>query len=423
MSFWSSKKRTIRNKCLTLYGASLHEVLLRRYVRKISQKRPVKVVFFATNVSMWRYQWVYEHMKNDSRFTVDIVLSPSIQYARAQQEDDLRQMREFFAKQGVDFVDWKLEQGEDAVDIRKTIDPDILFYAQQYDGILTPKHEYRNFLDRLLCLVPYGIGPSFTYWFYDTPFHNLAWRLYYPSPIEMEDARLLAFNKARNARMSGYSIYDDYRAPLTEDPWKQSDGERKRIIWAPHFTLPTSVAHYHRANFLWMADVMVQLARKYEDRFQFAFKPHPKLLTELYKNRDWGKEKTDAYYKLWQTMPNTQLETGAFAPLFKTSDALIHDSNSFSVEYMFVNKPALYITQDMEALRDSVPKLGKHAFDAHYVAADEKEIENFLLDVVAGGNDPLEPVRRNFYDQFLKPPHNEGVGEYIYHDICNSLFS
>ena len=206
MSFWSSKKRTIRNKCLTLYGASLHEVLLRRYVRKISQKRPVKVVFFATNVSMWRYQWVYEHMKNDSRFKVDIVLSPSIQYARAQQENDLRQMREFFAKQGVDFVDWKLEQGEDAVDIRKTIDPDILFYAQQYDGILTPKHEYRNFLDRLLCLVPYGIGPSFTYWFYDTPFHNLAWRLYYPSPIEMEDARLLAFNKARNARMSGYSI-------------------------------------------------------------------------------------------------------------------------------------------------------------------------------------------------------------------------
>ena len=423
MSFWSSKTRAIRNKCLTLYGASLHEVLLRRYVRKISQKRPVKVVFFATNVSMWRYQWVYEHMKNDSRFKVDIVLSPSIHYARAQQENDLRQMREFFASQGVDFVDWKLEQGEDAVDIKTTIDPDILFYAQQYDGNLTPKHEYCNFLDKLLCLVPYGIGPSFTHWFYDTPFHNLAWRLYYPSPIEMEDARLLAFNKARNARMSGYSIYDDYRAPLTEDPWKPLDGARKRIIWAPHFTLPTSVAHYHRANFLWMADVMVQLARKYEDRFQFAFKPHPKLLTELYKNRDWGKEKTDAYYKLWQTMPNTQLETGAFAPLFKTSDALIHDSNSFSVEYMFVNKPALYITQDMETLRDSVPKLGKHAFDAHYVAADEKEIENFLLDVVAGGNDPLEPVRRNFYDQFLKPPHNEGVGEYIYHDICNSLFS
>ena len=65
---------------------------------------------------------------------------------------------------------------------------------------------------------------------------------------------------------------------------------------------------------------MVELAKKYQDSIQFAFKPHPVLKFRLI--NIWGEQKTEEYYKLWETMPNTQLETGDYIDLFLTSDAL-----------------------------------------------------------------------------------------------------
>ena len=168
---------------------------------------------------------------------------------------------------------------------------------------------------------------------------------------------------------------------------------------------------------------MIELARKYEDSLQFVFKPHPKLLTELYAHPDWGKQRTDDYYHLWQTMPNTQLMTGEFINLFKSSDAMIHDCGSFMVEYLFVDKPVLYVNQHPDMLRESLPQLGKLAIDAHYMASDLEQINTFVNQVVLGGNDTKQQARKLFYDRYLLPSHNEGVGEFIYHDICNSLFS
>jgi DivIVA domain-containing protein len=63
-----------------------------------------------------------------------------------------------------------------------------------------------------------------------------------------------------------------------------------------------------------------EFAEKYADRIQWAFKPHPLLRDTLYQHPDWGKERTDAYYGRWESMPNTQLETGAYVELFKQSD-------------------------------------------------------------------------------------------------------
>ena len=176
-----------------------------------------------------------------------------------------------------------------------------------------------------------------------------------------------------------------------------------------------------RSNFLWMAQLMVDIAQTYSDRIQIAFKPHPSLMTQLYSHPDWGKERTDQYYELWQQMPNTQLETGQYADLFMTSDAMIHDSGSFAVEYHYSQNPVMFMSKDMDDTLSTQSDFGKQAYAMHYIGADEQDIRHFIDDVVLGGNDPMRPQRERFFKEYLLPPGGKSVAQNVIDDIVKSL--
>ncbi|MBQ0069648.1 MAG: CDP-glycerol glycerophosphotransferase family protein, partial [Bacteroidales bacterium] len=176
-----------------------------------------------------------------------------------------------------------------------------------------------------------------------------------------------------------------------------------------------------RSNFLWMAETMLELASKYQDKIQLAFKPHPRLLTELYKHPDWGKEKTDAYYAQWESRPNTQLETGGFIDLFMTSDAMIHDSGSFAVEYHYSRKPVMFVSRDLNSILDTQSEFGKLAYDMHYIGKTTDDIDSFVTHVVMEGNDSLKEKRDKFYNDYLLPPNGKTVAENTIEDLLKSL--
>ena len=166
---------------------------------------------------------------------------------------------------------------------------------------------------------------------------------------------------------------------------------------------------------------MLDIAEKNKDRLQIAFKPHPRLKSELYLHPDWGKEKTDRYYQRWESMENTQLETGDFIDLFKTSDAMIHDSGSFTIEYLFVNKPVAFVTADFEALKSEHNDIGRACLDQHYVVHNEKEVFDFINQVVLENQDPMKKQRTEFFQTALKPNVNGNTSEFIVSDIKKSL--
>ena len=170
-----------------------------------------------------------------------------------------------------------------------------------------------------------------------------------------------------------------------------------------------------------MADLMVTLAKEYEGRIQMAFKPHPALLTQLYQHPEWGQKRTDEYYELWRTMPNTQLEAGEFVDLFMTSDAMIHDSGSFAVEYHYSRKPVMFVSKNMKPILDTQSTFGLKAYDLHYIGKDEAGIRRFIDEVVLGGNDPLLPEREQFFRDYLLPPGGKSVAQNILDDILDSL--
>ena len=212
-----------------------------RYVAKLREKDHVDVVFLPMNVAMWKYQHLYELLKSDKRFHVYIFLTPSVDFTKSQRIADVQAMRAYFDERKMEYVDYELENDKPMVDIRSIVDPDILFYTQPYYFVVDECRRYSHFLDKLLCYVPYAFHPRRVAVFYKWPLHRLAWKLYYPTEVNLAYAKALGKNGARNVVVSGYPGADDYLLPAKKDVWKVPHRSRKRIIWAPHFTVAVPI--------------------------------------------------------------------------------------------------------------------------------------------------------------------------------------
>ena len=390
----------------------------KRNEERIRKKDSITVVFFASNVSMWHYQGLYEEMLKYPRFKPYIVLSPLNAYAPEQKIWCVEELRNYFRNKSVNYIDYdtKMMKG---FDVKRCIKPDLLFYPQPYYTVMCREHRYYRFRDSLLCYYPYFFHLDLKDFEYNEDFHNRAWRLFYESELQKRDAAIVAAIGDYNVRVVGYPNADEFlKAPI--DVWKPQNRRKKRIIWAPHFTIWDD-GWIQTTNFLWMADYMLNLAKLQKDVLQIAFKPHPRLLSELYKHPQWGKSKADAYYQQWKEMDNTQLEEGAFINLFMTSDAMIHDSSSFSVEYLYCGNPVMYISKDITPLVKNSSDFAKKVYDAHYIGKDKVDIETFIQDIVLGGKDYLKEKRNIIRDYYLMPPNGKSCAANTMDDLLISL--
>lgn len=386
--------------------------------RKVRRGEKIKLCFIAFTTSMWRYQRVSEMFKRDERFDVSIVLSPTVTFEKPDQIRDIEGLRRYFQSKKMDYVDWDFDKNRSALDLKEDINPDIIFYPQQYLVMYYPEHSYRRFIKKLLCLCPYGLAAEETSWTYNTEFHNLAWKLFYTNQSELAAARRLALNKGRNVVVTGYPNMTEYLTEGCNDVWKIKDKNIKRLIWAPHYSIDPEEDELYLSNFLRMADQMVAFAKQYQGKIQIAFKPHPKLRTKLYRHPDWGVEKTDAYYQLWANMPNTQLETGEFIDLFKSSDAMVHDCDSFQIEYLYLNKPVMFVNNGHE--QQNVTRLRDEAMKCLYIGRSIDDVQNFI-EMVLRGEDEMKDKRTAFFNQYLLPKNGTDVALNIYNDIISSL--
>ena len=388
---------------LLLLGKSFREKkALRRIQKKVRNGEQINVVFFAMSVAFWKYDDVFKLMQTDKKYNPCILLCLRPQDPLEIQQMHRDKMLAYFQEKGFPCIS-KIDE----------IDPDFLFYAQPYKNSVPEELRAYNFLDKLICYVPYAFFISNYRWAYDAQVHNLAWKLFYPSTLHLQNAKEIAFNKGKNVEVVGYPLADKFLSPAANDPWKIKDRHFKRIIWgAHHSVLDDDICN--PSTFLKNAKPMLELARKSKD-CQFAFKPHPHLKEHLYKHPDWGKVKTDAYFDAWNIAENTFRIDGDYVDLFKTSDALIHDCGSFTVEYLYVNKPIIYIGNQRE---DILCHFGKRAMEGNYTLKDTS-IENFIQNiVVANGmppaiNDIKEPIRRAILKNDLTPPNGKTFAQNI----------
>lgn len=387
-------------------------------VKQIQKKGKANILFIVSNLPMWRCQPLYNLLKCDKRFNPQIALLPFSNFDDEQKEKNLQQLHSFFDQQKTPYIDLSTFESP-AQYVREIIAPDIIFFPQHYEGIFEEEMNFTSFQDKLLCYTPYALLTFDQPWLYNLKFNNIGWKLYFPSSVDLDCAKREAFNKGRNVVIVGGTTDEQYLKKPDPKTWK-SAGNRKRIIWAPHFSI-SGEGYLHRASFLLLADAMLSFTEKYKDSVQFSFKPHPRLFIELKNNPEWGKKKAEEYFSEWSTRENTQLDTGSYTDLFLSSDAMIHDSGSFTAEYHYTGKPVLFFTQDKAQTEGQLNKLGKAALDAHYIGSTISDIESFILNVVLAGKDPMASRRKSFYEQYLKPVNGKCAAQNIYEDLLNSL--
>lgn len=396
---------------------SFYEGLRRRHA-ELLRKPVINVVFTVSSISKWKSESVLQLMLAHARF------SPAIWYIpqeaaglRDVQIEEQERCIEFFRAQGVPVHLYShIREFPDAEK------PDIIFIHEAYYNPWYDLVQTRGVGDILTCYVPYGYHNTN----HSETFNSIgalgALFHYTENEYAAETARAMNPNSGRNVINSGLPIADLLTcSPAAQPPaaraWKELGPAYKKVIWAPHWSVGSnSVSWFACGTFLKYAEQMLAFANEYSERVQFAFKPHPNLYGKLCSLPDWGKDRTDAYYRRWAEMSNTQIEKGDYVSLFVQSDAIIHDSGSFIMEYLLVNKPGMFLKNE-DAPPPDYNEVSLKAIECYTIGKTEADIRNFLDALVQDGKDDKAAARQDFVKQYLLPPHGNSCAQ----NIVNAL--
>jgi hypothetical protein len=390
-------------------------------VNEIKEKKIVNVCFLMLNPSTWKYDELYNNLCENPKFAVKVVIIPIVNFGDDENcQKELKISKEYCENKKYNFV--LPQKNGQWVDIKKELKPDVVFFSNP-NFISNPLYHINHFTDVLTAYVPYSIRiDNLNQYSYNDIFINKIWRNYFETDMHKQHSKMYSRIKGVNVKVAGHPIIDSYRVEKKEkvSVWKNNSQNKKKIIWAPHWTIKGfQESGLDWAAFLDYADFMVEMKEKYKNEVSFAFKPHPFLKIILALPNLWDKEKTNGYYDIWRNSTNSQLEEGEYIDLFIESDGLIHDSGSFAVEYLELNKPVLY-TKSRNDVEDTYNELGKEALQCHYMCTSKNDIEKFIANIVEGKNDSLYDKR---YEFKMKHLYNNGVSSsaFIMNDLLETF--
>lgn len=370
---------------------------------RVKSKQVKTVAFFCMNVSLWKYETIYEEMLRSEKFRPLLFIAPR-KGLWQDRKKCISDIIDYCKKNNYEYVPLKNNLFNIGQNLEK-YNIDYAFFTQPYSNLLCKEYSFEKLKNALLCYVPYGFYVLNEKFCYDSLLIKIAWKNFYPTTECIKNSE--RFNtRTDNISITGYPGYDMYKK-ASSFVWK--DNKRKRIIWAPHHSVEEK-GWLHLSCFIQIHDYMLDLAKRYEDQIIIAFKPHPHLYSSLC--RTWGKEKTDDYYTKWKEIDNGILcESGNYS-LFKDSDAMIHDSGSFIMEYFYTNNPCMYLLLNgNEHL--NLNNSGKSAIDAHYHAYTKADIEEFIQKVVIEGRDTKRAERENVFRKYVLPANGKTATQNI----------
>lgn len=371
--------------------------------RSIRRKPIIKVAFIIHSLGAWKSESLYKKMLEHPRF------NPQLLILKVDEEDDREDIKAYLDRKNYHYIDIT-----EAKSIRSIFKPDIIFYQKPYYFILPLKFYFTRNLKSLFCYVNYGFHGVDKKWSRDTDLLNSCWQIYYENEAARTGSKLIMRNRCKNGCITGLPIMDEFLISKENllDPWKKLSDKPKRIIWAPHYSIGNKYLLSY-STFLKYSDFMIELAKKYSNDVQWAFKPHPLLRYKL--EEYWGKDRTDAYWEKWEKLENAQIESGKYLGLFKYSDAMIHDCGSFTIEYLYTGKPVMYLVNN-DNTTEGFNEFQRDAFNLHQKGYCGEDIEIFVKSIIEEQRFN-EKERLDFYKRNLIPPAGKSAVKNIIESI------
>lgn len=402
-----SAKRRVEKGLWERYLIKTASLRHRIALRKVKKKDTVRVALFLARVEIWKCDSLYWALEKSERFEPVVVVIPFTIKGERYKKKELLKAKKYCINKGFQFVNERDSESYHSKEIKESVEADIIIFTN-------PKQfEISDHVNDLTCYIPYSfrISSEVYEYEYNSLFVNLTWKNFFESEVHRAIAEKYARNDGVNVEALGFPHFDKFRKESGSDPWVQSATDKKRIIWAPHWTIEGyQGAGINWSCFLEYQELFIELADKYKEDVQFALKPHPSLVPLLQRENLWGKAKTDEYIQTWKETPNLQYVDSEYVDLFLNSDALIHDSGSFMVEYLMTENPVAYTFQNRNP-KDDLNAFGEKAFDVHTHVQSEDQLERFVVDVIEG-RDKKGNVRADFAKHHLDL-HGRNVGEKI----------
>jgi len=392
---------------------------------KVGNNELINIVFimhFPNNIM----DLLYNLLEKDELFNPIILLIPNDSFSLNICKKGLNkfEMNEYednfnyFKNKGFNVIKAYDNDTKSLLDMELEIKPHIIFYSSPYEGPIPSEYKIKNLSnDILFCYIPYGIYiAKLQEYQFNQELHRKAWKIFCETPIHKELAAKYSDIGSSNVVMTGYPKMD----PLIDGSykqmpkiWKNDNNSKVKIIWAPHHSIGSSTTAF--STFDKNYKFFYSFAKEHTE-IQWIFKPHFQLKYadfHMSETEDFSAKNLKKYYNKWNELDNASVyEGGDYLNMFLNSDAMITDSVSFLAEYLYVNKPGLFLTRKKQEFNE----FGELIITAWYkVRGDDfKGIENFINEIVIQENDYLKSSRKNIYDNYLNTDSIASLNIYNY---------
>lgn len=403
------ENNSIKKKYFEL-NQTRYKYILSNIKKKVRNGIKIKVCFFVMFDSVFSAEPLFKQMLKEPMFDPFIVIIPDI----SRGEDHLifsfnstfcslsKKYKKVY--KGYDIKSKKIKNFQEKTDL--------ICFSTPYEGITLKFFEINHFLkkDILIFYINYAYSVlKYVRNVTKLDSYSLFWKVFVENKFNIKELKNYQYLKGKNAVISGYCKVDD----LSKQRIKNR--KRKTIIIAPHHTVsdwkPLKIS-----NFLKYSKFFLKLPTLYP-QIDFIFRPHPLLITQLKKTEIWGENKTQKYFNKMESYPNVIYSKGGdYFEMFINSDGIIHDCGSFLAEYLFTDNPTCYLLESEESIKKWFLPIGQKCLSVCYQAFKEKDIINFIENVIIKENDLKSKERINFVNSYLKinyPDSSKFILNYI----------
>lgn len=386
-----------------------YSTLLKKLQNDI-QTRKLKVVFLNSENAKWVYQSLYEEFSKNPYFDVQILTTVrkvflKKKYKFCEWEKHAAENYAFFKKQNMN-VDYAFDIKKKRFKALSEFRPDIIFYEQPWDlpkeqSIINTSKYAMNFY------CPYGSCITNGRNEYSEPLYRDVYT-YFLDNQRIKDILLERGFCKNSLVVCGQLKLDAYLKPVNEahSIWKTKN--KKRLIWAPHHSFyEKSTLRF--GTFDWNYQFMYNFAKSHPE-IEVICKPHPELKRQIVRNKLMTASEVTKYFNMWENLPNAQVyEMGNYFDMFRTSDLLITDCNSFLYEYLPTKKPVIQLIS-----KNSVGynQFGEKIISGYYKAKNCEELEEIINNILFNNKDPFLAVREKVIAEELIQPA-EGAARFI----------
>lgn len=275
--------------------------------------------------------------------------------------------------------------------------PAACFYVHPFDDARPEYYRAENVSKTSRVIyVPYAFAMAKSEQLYfGNPFYSFCWKIFVEGPSRLADYMKRGYDPKRVCA-TGLPKLDMLRECLGQDApdyWPsgaRSDITRKRIIWAPHWTLrwyenPSGYGQFQR-----YAGLFTYLARS-RPQWDIVLRPHPLMFSELIQSKTMTEGEVTKFIHDFNSFPNTKVDgDGPYYHAFASADVLVSDGVSFLGEFLITRKPIIYLRNP---LGPGFNTFGEKLVSADYHVTYPYELEPRLTSILEYGLDPLRNER------------------------------